>query len=96
MNLNEQKNHVPQGGIEPTPSLVRSGLAIFKGKKSSMLPTELYFYLFTNFDLFYCVPCESNLILTCLIFKHKSLYYYMAKNQKFPSSKKLSLLKKSW
>jgi hypothetical protein len=40
-----------------------------------MLPTELYFYLFTNFDLFYCVPCESNLILTCLIFKHKSLYY---------------------
>jgi hypothetical protein len=25
--LNEEKNHVPQGGIEPMPTLVRSSLA---------------------------------------------------------------------
>ena len=28
--IEEKKNHVPQGGIEPAPSLVRSGLARFK------------------------------------------------------------------
>ena len=30
MNLNEEKTHIPQGRIEPTPSLVKSGLAIIK------------------------------------------------------------------
>ena len=30
INLNEEKNQVPQGGIEPAPSLVRSGLARIK------------------------------------------------------------------
>ena len=42
MNLKEEKkNHVPQGGIEPTSTLVRSSLARIKWKLSSVLPTEL-------------------------------------------------------
>ena len=38
----KKKNHVPQGGIEPAPSLIRSGLARIKWKMSSMLSTELW------------------------------------------------------
>ena len=30
INLNEEKNHVPHWGIEPAPSLIRSGLARIK------------------------------------------------------------------
>ena len=29
-NLNEEKNHVPQGGLEPATTLVKSGLARIK------------------------------------------------------------------
>ena len=37
----KKKNCVPQGGIEPAPSLVKSsGLARIKWKMSSALPTE--------------------------------------------------------
>ena len=42
----KKKNHVPQGGIEPAPSLVRSGLARIKWKMSSALPTELLGHLY--------------------------------------------------
>jgi hypothetical protein len=33
MNLNEEKNHVPQGGIEPTPTLftLASGIDVGQG-----------------------------------------------------------------
>ena len=43
----KKKNHVPQGGIEPPPSLVRSGLARIKWKMSSVLPTELSGHLYS-------------------------------------------------
>ena len=42
----KKKNHVPQRGIEPPPSLVRTGLARIKWKMSSVLPTELSGHLY--------------------------------------------------
>ena len=44
----KKKNHVPQGGIEPAPFLVRSGLARIKWKMSSALPTELLGHLYNS------------------------------------------------
>ena len=37
----KKKNIFPKGRIEPAPSLVRSGLIIFKCKMSSMLPSPV-------------------------------------------------------
>ena len=51
IDLNEEKNYVPQGGIEPTASLFRFGLAVFKCKMSSMLPTELQTCKKLNFNV---------------------------------------------
>ena len=42
----KKKNHVPHRGIEPAPSLIRSGLARIKWKMSSVLPTELLGHLY--------------------------------------------------